>query len=368
MKISETILWGLQQPVLLLDKQLEPSFANGAFCQAFGFEPTELNKAFIEEFISGEACQPPLRTIIDPIAAGESKEGLIETVCTLRTGKRLFLVVNARRIRPKSHPEMILVEPRDVSNEKMIERRVQEINDVLQLRVATVDASNKELEAYGRSVSHDLRTPLRFVSRLAHLLLRSPDTDLSDGASQQVKMILQATNEMTTLIEKLLAFSQAGQEPMRKRRVDMRALFQQAVKEVRQAKEEDLDAEVVIEELAPCQGDATLLKEVAMNLVSNALKFTQPRRKARITIGCSDTEVETAYFVKDNGVGFDMSEADSLFVPFLRLHNTADFEGAGIGLALAKRIIERHGGRIWAVSEVGKGAAFYFTLGLKVAG
>jgi signal transduction histidine kinase len=245
---------------------------------------------------------------------------------------------------------------------RMAELRTQKLNDALQEHVATVEAVNKELESYSHSVSHDLRTPLRFVNRIAHVLLHEPGAHLSEGAVQQVNMILRATSEMTTLIEKLLMFSQVSREPVIRRRVDMRRLFQEAVKELEHALE-GRDVEIAIQDLAPCQCCRTLLKDVVINLLDNAIKFTRRRKKAQITIGCTETEGETVYSVQDNGAGFDMSGLDSLFVPFHRLHQPDVFEGTGIGLALVKRIIERHGGRIWAEGEVGKGAAFYFTVG-----
>ena len=245
--------------------------------------------------------------------------------------------------------------------------QIQGLNDALQEHVATIEAVNKELESYSHSVSHDLRTPLRFVNRIAHLLLHEPEAHLSKNATAQVNMILQATGEMAHLIENLLVFSQVSREPLRQRRVDLWRLFQEAVKELQDA-EDGCGAEIVIQDLAPCQGDRTLLKEVAVNLMANALKFTRRRDRPRITIGCTETNGETVYFVQDNGVGFDMADLDALFVPFRRLHKQADFEGTGIGLALVKRIIERHGGRIWALGEVDQGATFYFTLGKQKAG
>jgi light-regulated signal transduction histidine kinase (bacteriophytochrome) len=179
-------------------------------------------------------------------------------------------------------------------------------------------------------------------------------------------MILQATSEMAQLIEKLLAFSQIHREPIRKRRVDMQKLCQEVVKELQHAQEGGC-VEIEIRNLAPCLGDRSLLKEVVMNLLDNALKFTRPREKARIAVGCTETKAETVYFVQDNGVGFDTSDSNLLFVPFRRLHKPADFEGTGIGLALVRRIIERHGGRIWAAGKVDKGATFYFALGKETA-
>jgi PAS domain S-box-containing protein len=250
----------------------------------------------------------------------------------------------------------------DITDLREAESRIKELNVALQAHVATVNTVNKELESYSHSVSHDLRTPLRFVNRIAHLLLHEPGANLSSGATQQVNMILQATDEMAKLIESLLAFSQVSREPITKRPIDLRRLFQEVAKELKHT-QESCGVEIVIQTMTPCYCDRTLLKDVVVNLLTNALKFTRWRENARITIGCSEASGETVYFVQDNGVGFNMNDADFLFVPFHRLHNPSDFEGTGIGLALVKRIIERHGGRIWAEGEVDKGATFYFTLG-----
>ncbi len=277
-------------------------------------------------------------------------------------GSRAFVINSAAPVRDAAG--IIIgsaVAIQEITDLRNAELRIQELNNVLQEQVATVDAMNKELESYSHSVSHDLRTPLRFVNRIAHLLLNEPGEHLSNGAIQQVNMILQATSEMAVLIENLLVFSQVSREPIRKRRLDLRRLFQEAVKEL-QHEQEDRDVEIAMQDLAPCQGDRTLLKEVVTNLLANALKFTRRREKALITVGCTETGTETVYFVQDNGVGFDMSNSDAMFVPFQRLHKNADFEGTGIGLALVKRIVERHGGRVWAVGEVDKGATFHFTL------
>ena len=257
----------------------------------------------------------------------------------------------------------------DITEEKEAALEIQKLNEALQKHVVALDEVNKELESYNHSVSHDLRVPLRFINRIAHSLLqddfanrRESGLALSDGAVQQMNAILLATGEMEKLIENLLVLSQANHEPLQKRRVNPRQLFETALHELNPMERRD-GIEIRIQDLEPCQGDPTLLKEVAVNLLDNALKFTRPRDPARITIGSTQTETETTYFVQDNGVGFDMQKADSLFVPFRRLHKADAFEGTGIGLALVRRIIDRHGGRIWAEGKVGKGATFYFTLG-----
>jgi PAS domain S-box-containing protein len=249
----------------------------------------------------------------------------------------------------------------DISDLRKADLLIQALNGELQEHVANLEEMNKELESYSHWVTHDLRTPLRFVNKIAHELLNEPGVLLSDGASQQVRMIVQATNETAKLIENLLLFSQAKHEPLSNRRVNLRRLFQEVVKE-RQNAPEDRSVEIVIQDLPPCHGNRTLLKDVMMNLLDNAIKFTRRREKPRITIGCTETNAAIVYFVQDNGAGFNMKDSGSLFVPFRRLHRSGDFEGTGIGLALAKRIIERHGGRIWAKGEVDKGATFYFTL------
>jgi len=255
----------------------------------------------------------------------------------------------------------------DITEKKEAELRNQKLNQALQEHLAALDAVNKELKSYSHTVSHELRTPLLFINKIAHLLLQEAGSLLSDKAVKQMNMILQATNEMGKLIENLLVFSQAG------RKADTKTPHEPAAtlsggRERTQVRGRKARIEIVIGDLAPCEGDRTLLKEVAMILLGNAVKFTRRRDPARITIGCTRTKTETIHFVQDNGVGFNMGEADSLFVPFRRLHKLVDFEGVGIGLALARCIIERHGGRIWAEGEVDKGATFYFTLGAEAPG
>ncbi len=243
--------------------------------------------------------------------------------------------------------------------------RVQDLNEALQAHVAIIEVINKELDSYTHSVSHDLRMPLRLVNRLAHALLQDTGTYLSSEASQQIEMILQSTGEMAKLIEDLLTFSWASREPLQKRRVNLQRLFQVTTKELQHVRETQghCGADIVIQNVAWGHGDRALMKQVVSNLLENAFKFTRQREKALIKIGCMEKMAETIYFVQDNGVGFDMKNLDSLFVPFRRLHKSAEFEGTGIGLSLVKRIIERHGGRVWAEGQVDKGATFYFTLG-----
>lgn len=368
MKTVEAIVSGLHQPVLVIDGDLRAVMANPAFYQTLGLAPADLKEGFVPKFVSGESCQPGLRVILESVIDNDGDVQGAEIVCTLPTGKRVILLVNARRIRVETSPhEMILVEPRDITREKKAERRIQALNKVLRKHAAELEIANKELESFSHFVSHDLRVPLRFINRVAHLLLQDHGVEPPDGTVQQVNLILESTNEMAKLIEDLLAFSRVSREPMRKRRVDMRKLAQEVLGEL-QHEEEGRDIEIDVQDLAPCQGDRALLKEVLLNLLENALKFTRPRKTAQIRVGCTETEGQTVYFVQDNGVGFAMAASEALFVAFHRVHKSSDFEGTGIGLALARRIIDRHGGRIWAEGEVNKGANFRFTLAGQAAG
>lgn len=250
----------------------------------------------------------------------------------------------------------------DISEKKKAELRIQELNDALIQHGIELEKANTELESFTHSVSHDLRTPLRLMNKIAHLLFAEDGPQLSDGVRDKIQMILNSTQETGKLVEDLLAFSQVSREPMKKRRVDLRRLAREALAELRDELE-GRDVEVVVDELPPCRADRALLKQVFLNLLANALKFTQPRERAEIRVGFSQSNGETVYFVHDNGVGFDETHSKSIFVVFHRLHRTQHFKGSGVGLALVKRIVERHDGRIWAEGEVDRGATFYFTLG-----
>ena len=250
----------------------------------------------------------------------------------------------------------------DISEKKEAELRIQQLNEALQQHGTSLELINKELEAFSHSVSHDLRTPLRLINKIANMLLHDHGANLPGDAIEIINVIIGGTREMEKLIEVLLTFSQVIREPIKKRRVDLRRLAREAIEELRDEQNGRV-VEFVIEELPPGHVDRTLFKQVFLNLLGNALKFTRPREKAQIRIGFTETGGETVYLVRDNGVGFDMGKSDSMFVAFHRLHKPSEFEGSGVGLAVVRRIVERHNGRIWSESEIGKGATFYFTLG-----
>jgi signal transduction histidine kinase/DNA-binding LacI/PurR family transcriptional regulator len=228
-------------------------------------------------------------------------------------------------------------------------------------RTHQLESANKELEAFSYSISHDLRAPLRSIDGFSRILLEDHAPALPAEAVRLLGIVRNNTQQMGRLIDDLLAFSRLSRQPVNKQVINPVDL----VKQVMEAMQTDLEGrkvEIETGELPICQGDPALLKQVWMNLLSNAFKYTRKREVARIQIGCMQGNSEQVYFVKDNGVGFDMQYANKLFGVFQRLHRSDEFEGTGVGLAIVQRIVNRHGGRIWVESEPNVGTAFFFTV------
>jgi len=229
-------------------------------------------------------------------------------------------------------------------------------------RSLEVEAANKELEAFSYSVSHDLRAPLRAVDGFSRILLDEHASQLSEQGQGFLRRVRENAVNMGQLIDDLLTFSRLSRQPLKKQNILTADLARQVLDELKQEQNgRRIDASVA--DLPQCEGDPKLLKQVFVNLLSNAFKYTRKREVARIEVGSENINGETVYFVKDNGAGFNMKFADKLFAVFQRLHRSEEYEGTGVGLAIAQRVIHRHGGRIWAEAAIDKGASFYFTLG-----
>jgi len=233
----------------------------------------------------------------------------------------------------------------------------------VELEAANRDLSvaNRELEAFGDSVSHDLRAPLRTIDGLLRVVQEDFGVGFPPEAHRHIEAISAQAARMSALIEDLLRLSRLGREPLQKQAVDIRALVLEVVGELRAA-EEARQLDITVADLPAAQADPSLLRQVWVNLVANALKFTRRRERALIEIGAGARDGQKLYSIRDNGAGFDPRRAERLFGIFQRLHAAKDFEGTGVGLSIARRIIERHGGSIWAEGEPDKGAAFHFTL------
>jgi signal transduction histidine kinase len=242
------------------------------------------------------------------------------------------------------------------------EDKIRKLNQELGKRAVELEATNKELESFAYSVSHDLRAPLRHMVGYSELLQRQASSLLDEKSQRFIRTILDSAKRMGHLIDDLLAFSRIGRAETRNTEVDLEQLVKEAVAEIGQdAKGRDIAWKIGA--LPLCYGDHSMLRLVVVNLVSNAVKFTRMRTPAEIEIGCVDrNEKQVEVFVRDNGAGFDMQYVNKLFGVFQRLHLPEQFEGTGIGLATVQRIIQRHGGKVRGEGAVDQGATFYFSL------
>jgi signal transduction histidine kinase len=241
------------------------------------------------------------------------------------------------------------------------ERKLTGLNAELDRRIVELQAANQELEAFSYSVSHDLRAPLRHISGYAEMLWEEAAQKLDDSARRHLDVIRDSVSRMGKLIDSLLAFSRMSRIELAFEDVDMQALARQALEEAERLPGHP-PIEWIVAPLPAAKGDAATLRQVWLNLLSNAVKYSAKRAAPRIEIGCERLGDALCYSVRDNGAGFDMRYAHKLFGVFQRLHQQDEFEGTGIGLASVRRILSRHGGRIWAEGKPGEGAAFFFTL------
>jgi signal transduction histidine kinase len=246
---------------------------------------------------------------------------------------------------------------------EQIQTKNAELEARVRARTVELEAANKDLEAFAYSVSHDLRTPLRAVTGFAELLLRQSSQALPAETRRSVELIHRGCCEMDQLITSILAFSRLGHTPLGRQPVDMELLGRQVFEEL-QAGVSGRKVEFRVQALPRVDATPELMRQVLANLLDNALKFTRPRALAVIEIGAvvPKAGAEPVFYVRDNGVGFDMEQAGRLFGVFQRLHPAGEFEGTGVGLAMVRRIIERHGGRVWAEGRPDEGATIYFTI------
>jgi PAS domain S-box-containing protein len=258
-------------------------------------------------------------------------------------------------------PVAILETNNDITEHKRREQDIQALNQELAKRSSELESINCELEAFAYSISHDLRAPLRHMAGYAQLLQKRAAPVVDEKCNHYMAMILDAAKRMGNLIDDLLAFSRIGRTEQQNQLVSLSQLVSEAVTEARQDTE-GRNIDWKIGALPNFYGDRSMLKLVVVNLISNALKFTRTRPQARIEIGCTEgNRNDLIIFVRDNGVGFDMTYENKLFGVFQRLHQANAFEGTGIGLATVQRIIHRHGGKVWAEGLVDRGATFFFS-------
>ena len=240
----------------------------------------------------------------------------------------------------------------------------RELEQRVLARTAQLEAANKELEGFSYSVSHDLRTPLRAINGFSSILVEDYADKLDEDGKRMLNLVRDNTRRMGQLIDDILNFTSTGRMAINYSEVDMETLVHDVMEEL-QSPVASGKLQLEIEHIPPAWGDGAMMRRVFFSLLSNAIKFSRTREHARIKVGGSIEGDEAVYYVNDNGVGFDMHYASKLFGVFQRLHSVTEFEGTGIGLAIVKRIITRHGGRVWAEAKVNEGATIYFALPVK---
>lgn len=277
----------------------------------------------------------------------------------LRSKVRVFRDLYLQRMELELHRRNLqdLVDQRTAQ----LLRSAQELEQRVAERTAELQQLNRQLESFAYSVSHDLRAPLRHIDAFSHILMDDYSRELDEEARGLLYRIVAGCDNMGKLIDAILALSRTVRQPVNKIPVSMERLARETFSQLRD-QYEGKEIEFLVSELPESQADPILLRQVYANLIGNALKYSSRREMPKIEVGAYSEDGETVYFVRDNGVGFDMRYADKLFAVFQRLHDRKEYEGTGVGLAISQNIIQRHGGKIWAEAEPDKGATFYFTL------
>jgi PAS domain S-box-containing protein len=339
------------------------AYVNPAMLEILGYPEQEMISRPVLDFIAEPDRALALENVRRRLA-GEIESVRYQLRMLRKDGGEVHVEVHGSRSEYDGRPA-ILGTLLDITERKLAEERTKQLNEELERRVrertAQLEAANKELESFSYSVSHDLRAPLRGIDGFSRVLLESYAGKLDARGQDYLQRVRAGSQRMSRLIDDLIELARWTRSTMTRTSVDLSAIAQSVVADLRQA-DPERKVEVVIAPELRAEGDPTLLRVALMNLLGNAWKFTGKQPEARIEVGRTTHGGVPAWFVRDNGAGFDMAYAGKLFGAFQRLHGQKEFEGTGIGLATVQRVIARHGGRIWAEGAPGRGATFYFTL------
>lgn len=264
-------------------------------------------------------------------------------------------------IAPFAAEGLLYIFARDMTERRERENEIRRLNSDLEQRTLSLQLLNQELESFSYSLAHDLRTPLRSISAYSEMLTGGEAGEITPEAIKMVRTIQRNSGRMTQLMDDFLAFFRVARKDVKQEAIVMTSVAREAISTVTVDAKRLIDFKVATT-LPPAKGDPAMVLQVLVNLVSNSVKFTALKEKAEIEIGCLTDRAPTVYYVKDNGVGFNMKYYSRLFGVFERLHRREEFDGTGIGLAIVQKIVQRHGGTVWAESVVDHGATFYFTL------
>ncbi|CAM5242392.1 sensor histidine kinase [Rhodanobacter lindaniclasticus] len=359
---SRLILQSVREPIALFDANLDSLLVNNAFSDLYG-EDLQQSSRSLAEIGDGVWNDTVLLQRFRDVLLSDRELWDHDLVQRTADGAQRHVVVNARRLQQDLTDEpALLLTVSDVTVRALTEEKVIELNRQLEGKINQISDINRELEAFSYSVSHDLRAPLRHVAGFVRKLEHHLAGQLDDKASHYIGVIDSAAQRMALLIDDLLVFSRLGRGPLRLQAVDMQSLVEEA-RALAESAAEGRRIVWTIEPLPMVIGDANMLRTVWQNLLGNAVKYTGHCEVARIEVSAGrSNRGDYEFAVTDNGAGFDMQYVDKLFGVFQRLHRASDFPGNGIGLANVRRIITRHGGKVWAQAAPDRGATFHFSL------
>ena len=359
---AQQILQAVREPIGLFDEGLRSLLVNAAFRELYGLDAAQSAQP-LAQIGGGAWSDSVLLQRLKDVLQRDRELWDYDLVQRTPDGTERHVVVNARRLQQKdADAPALLLTVSDVTVRALAEQKVSELNRQLEGKVTQISDVNRELEAFSYSVSHDLRAPLRHVSGFARKLQQHLGEQIDDKASHYLEVITGSAQRMALLIDDLLVFSRLGRGALRLQAVDMQSL----VDEARELAESGAPDRRIVWTVAPLPmviGDENMLRTVWQNLLGNAVKYTARCDMARVEVSVQQNrQGDYEFTVADNGAGFDMQYADKLFGVFQRLHRASEFSGNGIGLANVRRIVTRHGGRVWAEAELGQGARFHFSL------
>ena len=340
-------------------------YANQAYITMTGYTLDELlTRSNLIELAPEELRDGLSLGLADILAGRRDPSHFLESQLVAKDG-RMVDVESSIHMLSGETPTRILAIVRDITKRKAIEGEIRELNDQLELRVAErtamLEAARRELDSFTYGVSHDLRAQLRAVLGFSAILVEEHGSGISPDANRLMGLIHENAELMLRLVDSLLALSRLGQRELRLASVNTRSVVQQAIAKAR-AVHPDAKVQITVSKLPNVRADPDLLELVFVTLVDNAVKFSAGVAGARVRIGSENRPEGPVFFVRDNGIGFDPQYADKIFGVFERLVPSDAYEGVGEGLAIASRIVERHGGRMWAESTSGEGATLYFSL------
>ncbi|MFH1800719.1 MAG: PAS domain S-box protein [Candidatus Omnitrophota bacterium] len=357
---------GTDDLITIVDKEGRFSFVNHSAERFFGIKPKECAGRSAFDFIHPDDRERTKKAF-EGWVTGKEKRISFENRQVHKSGQVFDMLWDINLYFDDSgEVKEINSFARDITDRKKMEEKIRQINieleDRVRLRTADLTAAVKELDAFSYSVAHDLKAPLRAIGGFAGILFEDYASKLDDNGRRVIGVINDNVRNMGMMIEDLLKLAHFGRIAIQLVDIDLTTLVCSIEQELKVGAPADRAIDVVVKPLPAVRADLMLVRQIFTNLILNAIKFTARQKKAVIEIGSYDKEGERVYYVKDNGVGFDMKYADKLFGIFQRIHTQDEFKGTGIGLAIVKSAVLRHGGRVWAEGEVGQGATFYFTL------